>query len=170
MALMNYTGMDNNMPQTFSSMLDRFFNESLNTRGFSGFTPHVDACETPNGYEIEVALPGVKKEDISIDFQEGRLTISGERKFERKEENKRYQMLETQYGSFARTFQLPDNVKPENIKADFVDGILQVAIPKDEKKTMKHQIKISSSAESKNSGKSKRVEVTSDDGSRTVEA
>ena len=164
MALMNYSGMDNSMPQTFSSMLDRFFNESVNSRNLSVFTPHVDACETQNGYEIEIALPGVKKEDISIDFQEGRLTITGERKFERKEENKRYQILETQYGSFSRTFQLPDIVKPENIKAEMVDGILMVTIPKDEKKTMKHQIKIGTGSENKNLNKPKRVTVNSDDG------
>ena len=85
MALNRYTGMESNMPQSFSSMLDRFFNESVNTKGLSSFTPHVDACETQNGYEIEVALPGIRKEDISIDFQEGRLTITGERKFEKSE-------------------------------------------------------------------------------------
>ena len=169
MALVNYNGMDSSMPQTFSSMLDRFFNESVNSRNLSAFTPHVDACETKSGYEIEVALPGVKKEDISIDFQEGRLTITGERKFERKEENKRYQMLETQYGSFSRTFQLPDNVKAEDIKAEMEDGILMVTVPKDEKKTMKHQIKISSGSGNKSSGKTKKVDVTSDDG-KAVEA
>src|SRR5690606_21601374 len=104
MVLRKYNGMQNEMPQTFSSMLDRFFNESVNTRGFAGFTPHVDACETENGYEIEVALPGIRKEDIAIDFQEGKLTISGERRFEKKEEGRRYQMLETQYGTFSRSF------------------------------------------------------------------
>jgi HSP20 family protein len=168
MALLNYNGMDNNIPQTFSSMLDRFFNESVNSRNFSAFTPHVDACETERGYEIEVALPGVKKEDVSIDFQEGRLTITGERKFEHEEKNKRYQMLETQYGSFSRTFQLPDIVKPEDIRAEMEDGILLVTIPKDEKKTMKHQVKISSNSNNKNSGKTKRVGVSSD--GKTVDA
>lgn len=145
MALIGCNGMDNNMPQTFTFMLDRFFNESVNSRNLSAFTPHVDACEIEKGYEIEVALPGVKKEDISIHFQEGRLTIMGERKFERKGNNMRYQMLETQYGSFTRTFQLPDNVEPKSIKAEMEDGMLLVTVPKDEKKTMKHQIKMSSS-------------------------
>jgi HSP20 family protein len=169
MALTNYNGMDNNMPQTFSSMLDRFFNESVNSRNISAFTPHVDTCETEKGYEIEVALPGVKKDDITIDYQEGRLSITGERKFERKEHSKRYQILETQYGTFTRTFQLPDNIKPENIKADMQDGILLISVPKDAKKTMKHQIKISSNSENKDSGKSKKVNVNSEDG-KSVEA
>ncbi|WP_240773229.1 Hsp20/alpha crystallin family protein [Pontibacter sp. SGAir0037] len=141
-------------------MLDRFFNESLNTRSVTGFTPHVDAYETDNGFEIEVALPGVKKEDINIDFQEGKLTISGERKFERREDSKRYHMVETQYGSFTRTFYLPDNVKADQIKAQLTDGVLVVSVPKDEQKTMKHQIKITSGSDkAKASAKPKAVEV-----------
>jgi HSP20 family protein len=145
MALNRYTGMETNMPQTFSSMLDRFFNESVNSKGLSSFTPHVDACETQNGYEIEVALPGIRKEDVSIDFQEGRLTITGERRFEKSEgDGRRYQMLETQYGTFNRTFYLPDNVNPDKIKARMENGILMVTVPKDEHKTMKRQITIAS--------------------------
>ncbi|WP_299984770.1 Hsp20/alpha crystallin family protein [uncultured Pontibacter sp.] len=141
-------------------MLDRFFNESVNSRGFSGFTPHVDACETENGYEIEVALPGIRKEDIAIDFQEGKLTISGERRFEKKEEGRRYQMLETQYGTFSRSFYLPDNVDADKISAQLQDGVLVVNVPKDEQKTMKRQISISGGEEVKQPAKQKRVAAT----------
>jgi HSP20 family protein len=157
MVLRKYNGMQNEMPQTFSSMLDRFFNESVNTRGFTGFTPHVDACETENGYEIEIALPGIRKEDIAIDFQEGKLTISGERRFEKKEEGRRYQMLETQYGTFSRSFYLPDNVNPDKISAQLQDGVLMVSVPKDEHKTMKRQITIAGGEEAKQQVKQKRV-------------
>lgn len=160
MALTRYNGMQENMPNTFSAMLDRFFNESVNSRNFSGFTPHVDACETENGYEVEAALPGVKKEDISIDFQEGKLTITGERKLEKQEEGRRYHMLETQYGSFSRTFYLPDNVNPDKITAEFNDGILLVNIPKDEKKVMKRQINISAGAGSENKADKKKKAVS----------
>ncbi|MBD1398253.1 Hsp20/alpha crystallin family protein [Pontibacter sp. JH31] len=160
MVLRKYNGMQQEMPQTFSSMLDRFFNESVNTRGFSGFTPHVDACETENGYELEIALPGIRKEDVAIDFQEGKLTISGERRFEKKEEDRRYQMLETQYGTFSRTFYLPDNVDPDKIAAHLQDGILMVTVPKDEQKTMKRQIAISGGEEAKTQSKQKRVVAT----------
>ena len=171
MALSRYTGMENNMPQTFSSMLDRFFNESVNARGMSSFTPHVDACETENGYEIDVALPGIKKEDISIDFQEGRLTISGERNFERQEgDGKRYQMLETQYGSFSRTFYLPDNVNPDKIKARMENGILMVTVPKDEQKTMKRQITISSEEEQDDTKTIKAKKAKTTENGRAVEA
>ncbi|MBF8964725.1 Hsp20/alpha crystallin family protein [Pontibacter sp. FD36] len=160
MVLRKYNGMQDDMPQTFSSMLDRFFNESVNSRGFAGFTPHVDACETENGYEIEVALPGIRKEDIAIDFQEGKLTISGERRFEKKEEGRRYQMLETQYGTFSRSFYLPDNVDADKISAQLQDGVLVVNVPKDEQKTMKRQITISGGEEAKQPAKQKRVAAT----------
>ena len=67
------------MPQSFSTMLDRFFQDSMAGRGrVSTFSPQVDAYETDKGYEIEVSLPGLKQEDIKVDFQQGRLTISGE--------------------------------------------------------------------------------------------
>ncbi len=89
-------------------------------------------------------MPGLSKEDINIDFQEGKLTIAGERKFKNEEENqnKKYHLLETQYGSFSRTFFLPDNVNPAQIDAHFENGILHVVVPKDEQKVKKHQIQI----------------------------
>ncbi|MBC5992967.1 Hsp20/alpha crystallin family protein [Pontibacter cellulosilyticus] len=152
MALNRYSGMQEGMPNSFSSMLDRFFNESVNSKNVSGFTPHVDACETEKSYEIEVALPGVRKENINIDFHEGRLTITGERSLEKKEEGRRYHMLETQYGSFSRTFYLPDKVSPDKISAHLEDGVLMVTVPKDEHKTMRRQINISSANDNKNKG------------------
>lgn len=157
MALSRYSGMQDSMPNSFTSMLDRFFNESVNTRTLSDFTPHVDASETEKGFELQLALPGVKAEDIHIDFQEGKLTISGERKFERKEDGRRYHMVETQYGSFSRSFYLPDKIDPDKISAHFEDGVLLVNVPKDEHKTMKRQINISS-ASGASKGKEKAVE------------
>lgn len=162
MALSRYNGMQDSMPNSFSSMLDRFFNESVNTRSLSDFTPHVDASETDQGFEIHLALPGVKAEDIHIDFQEGKLTISGERKLERKEDGRRYHMIETQYGSFSRSFYLPDKVDPDKISAHFEDGVLRVNVPKDAHKTMKRQINVSSAtggnASGGGKGKEKAVE------------
>lgn len=156
MALSRYNGMQESMPNSFSTMLDRFFNESVNTRSLSDFTPRADASETDKGFEVELALPGVKPEDLQIDFQEGKLTVSGERKFERKEDGRRYHMIETQYGAFSRSFYLPDKVDPDKISAHFEDGVLQVFVPKDVHKTMKRQINISSG--SGNKGKTKSVE------------
>src|SRR3712207_1232403 len=105
MTITKYNGyLTDKMPQTFSTMLDRFFNETVNNRRqLADFTPHVDAFETETQYEFNVSLPGLNKDDINIDFQEGKLTISGERKFNQEEsQNKKYHLLETQYGSFSR--------------------------------------------------------------------
>ncbi|MCB2378597.1 Hsp20/alpha crystallin family protein [Hymenobacter sp. BT635] len=131
------------MPGSFSTMLDRFFNDSLASRGrLSSFSPQIDAYETERGYEIEAALPGMKTEDIKVDFQQGRLSISGERHFRNEQNQRRYHMVESSFGSFHRSFQLPDTVNPEQIQARFEDGILHITVPKDEQKTMRHQIQI----------------------------
>lgn len=127
----------------FSTMLDRFFNDSLASRGrLNSFSPHVDAYETEKSYEIEAALPGMKREDIKVDFHQGRLTIAGERQFRNEQNQRRYHVVESSFGSFQRSFQLPDTVDASRIEAAFEDGILRVTVPKDEQKTMRHQIQI----------------------------
>lgn len=137
------SGFEDMMPQTFSSMLDRFFNDSVNSRErLNRFSPMVDTCETENGFELEMALPGMKKEDIQLDYQQGRLTISGERQFKNEQKDKRYHLIESQYGSFSRSFQFPDTVKPESIEAVFENGILHVRVPKDEQKTARRRIEV----------------------------
>ncbi|UOG74894.1 Hsp20/alpha crystallin family protein [Hymenobacter tibetensis] len=127
----------------FSTMLDRFFNDSLASRGrVNSFSPHVDAYETEKSYEIEAALPGMKREDIKVDFHQGRLTIAGERQFRNEQNQRRYHMVESSFGSFQRSFQLPDTVDAGRIEASFEDGMLRVSVPKDEQKTMRHQIQV----------------------------
>ncbi|WP_324674297.1 Hsp20/alpha crystallin family protein [Hymenobacter sp. GOD-10R] len=139
------------MPGSFSSMLDRFFSDSLASRGrVASFSPQVDAYETEKGYEIEAALPGLKREDIKVDFHQGRLTIAGERQFRNEQNQRRYHVVESSYGSFSRSFQLPDTVDPSKIEASFEDGVLHVTVPKDEKKTMRHQIQVRGSQNSSN--------------------
>lgn len=131
------------MPVTFSSMLDRFFTDSLASRGHvNSFSPQVDAYETEQGYQIEAALPGLRREDIKVDFQRGRLTISGERSFKNEQNQRRYHVVESSYGSFQRSFQLPDTVDAGRIEANFEDGVLRVTVPKDQQKTMRHQIEV----------------------------
>ena len=128
---------------SFSTMLDRFFNDSLASRGrVSSFSPHVDAYETERSYEIEAALPGLKREDIKVDFHQGRLTISGERHFRNEQNQRRYHLVESSYGSFQRSFQLPDTVDAGSIQATFEDGMLRVSVRKDQQKTMRHQIEV----------------------------
>ncbi|MFC5271002.1 Hsp20/alpha crystallin family protein [Adhaeribacter terreus] len=142
---------DETTPSSFSSMLDRFFNDSLNSRkAMASFTPHVDTSETDEAYEIEVSLPGLKKEEIDIDFQDGRLTISGERKFSDEKRTKKYHMLESQYGSFMRSFYLPDTINSEAIDAEFEDGVLRINVPKETRKIARKQIQIKGASDKKN--------------------
>ena len=144
MAIQKYQDSFGDMtPQSFSTMLDRFFQDSVSGRGrVNAFSPQVDAYETEKGYQIEVALPGLKREDIKVDFQQGRLTISGERQFKNERNERRYHIVESSYGSFQRSFELPDTVEPRQIQANFEDGVLHVVVPKDAEKTMRHQIQI----------------------------
>ncbi|RAK62724.1 Hsp20/alpha crystallin family protein [Hymenobacter edaphi] len=131
------------MPQSFSAMMDRFFNDSMNSRGqLNAFVPHVDAYETEQSYEIEAALPGLKRDDIKVEFQHGRLSISGERRLQQERHGRRYHLLESQYGSFHRSFQLPDVASAQGIDAQFEDGVLRISVPKDQQKTLRHQIQV----------------------------
>jgi HSP20 family protein len=132
------------VPTSFSNLIDRFFNESVTRSGGSAysFVPRVDILEEEKAFEIHVAVPGMKKDDFKIDLKDNFLTISGERKLnkERKEDN--FYSFETQYGTFSRSFSLPENVDANKITAKYVDGILEVTVPKDEKKTLKTTIKV----------------------------
>ena len=97
------------------------------------FTPAVNEKVDENGYHLEVDLPGVKKEDIDISVNDGVLTISGERKLEKKEEKDNYTRIESFFGRFERAFKLPNDADLENIDAKYENGVLKIFIPKKEK-------------------------------------
>lgn len=96
------------------------------------FTPPVDLHESDDGYLISVDLPGVNEKDIKIDVSNGRLSISGERTHERREEGKGFRRFERAHGRFERAFQLPQDVNQEKIQARFENGVLEVLVPKTE--------------------------------------
>jgi heat shock protein Hsp20 len=79
---------------------------------------------------IKAELPEVKKEDLSVTFDNGTLTISGQRRHEKEQENENEIRVERFYGSFSRTFSLPDDIDPKGIQAETKDGVLRVRIPK----------------------------------------
>ena len=121
------------VPATVDGFLDRFFNDSVaQTR--NSFNPRVDVAETEKAFEIQVAVPGFDKKDFNIDLEKGKLTISGERKFKNEKKEKNFYTLQTQYGQFSKSFQLPDNVKAKEISAAYDNGILNITIPKGEVK------------------------------------
>lgn len=100
----------------------------------SGFTPVVSTREGEFAYHVEADLPGVKKEDISVETKDNILTISGERKHKDEVKKDDYYKLESSYGKFVRSFTLPKGVDAENIKASCENGVLEVVIPKLTKK------------------------------------
>ncbi|SMD41519.1 HSP20 family protein [Aquiflexum balticum DSM 16537] len=141
MKLVKYNQLEPNYPATFSSLLDRFFNDSIG-QNIKQFTPAVDISEDEKQFEIHVSVPGMKKGDFNLELNDGRLTISGERKLEEKKEGKNFHTLETHYGSFSRSFYLPENVKEDGIAAAYEDGLLKVSLPKEEKKVNKSKIEV----------------------------
>ena len=142
MSIIRYNANDF-VPTSFSSLIDPFFNENMTRMGGSTFVPRVDIVENDNSYEIHVAAPGMNKEDFQLEVKDQFLTISGERKFTNETKERNFHSLETQYGSFSLSFSLPENVDGAKISARYVNGILEVTIPKDEKKALKQTIKVS---------------------------
>ena len=96
----------------------------------SEWTPLVDLAEDDKEYLIKAELPEVKKEDVKVTVENGVLTITGERKFEKEEENKKYHRIERAYGSFMRSFTLPQDAAGDKVNAEFKDGVLKVHLPK----------------------------------------
>jgi len=97
------------------------------------FTPAVNEKVDENGYHLEIDLPGVKKENIEISVNDGILTISGERKLERKEEKENYTRIESFFGRFERSFKLPADADADAIEAKYEDGVLKLYIPRRQK-------------------------------------
>ena len=129
-------------PISFSKLFDQFYNDSFARTGGSTFVPRVDIVENENAFEVHVAAPGLNKEDFKIEVDGGVLTVSGERKFTEEKKEKNFRSIETQYGSFKRSFNLPESVDAEKIHAKYNNGILELNIPKDEKKIQKQTIKV----------------------------
>jgi len=108
----------------------------------SGFTPNVNTREDEKSYYVEVDLPGVKKEDITIDLNDGILTIKGERKLKKEISEKDYYRVETSFGKFQRSFSINDSIDLENITAESNDGVLSIIIPKKDKENNTKKIEI----------------------------
>lgn len=131
----------------FASM-QRYFNNypvsstTNSDTSISSFTPSVNTREGEFAYHVDVDLPGVKKENINIDIDEGKLTISGERELKEEVKEEDYYKVETSFGKFQRVFTLPDNVDIENITASSENGVLEVVIPKVNKEQSKKRIEI----------------------------
>ena len=108
------------------------------------WSPLVDITEDDKEYLIKADLPEVKKEDVKLTVQDDVMSISGERKYEKEEKGKKYHRIERAYGSFMRSFTLPEDADGSKISAEYKDGVLKVPLPKSEKAKPKSiEVKVS---------------------------
>ena len=134
-------GLESQVNRIFNELFDRSQESNLTT-----WAPAVDIFEGENELVVKADLPDIKPEELDIRVENNILTIRGERKFEKKVDEKNYLRVERSYGSFARSFSLASTVNAEAIKADYRDGVLTLTIPKREEAKPK-QIKVNVSAQ-----------------------
>ena len=121
---------------TLQDRMNRLFRESYNEGGrdealaTSSFAPAVDVYEDEHKVTLKIEVPGIDEKDIDVRVENNVLTVSGERKIEREEKEENYRRVERQYGSFTRTFTLPQTVDTENVSANYDKGVLKVSLPK----------------------------------------
>ncbi len=116
----------------FNEVFDSFFNDSFLHDRYTTKVPSVNIAETDNDFHIELAVPGLKKDEIKINLEKNQLIVSAESKNENVEEGKKYSRKEFNYSSFKRTFNLPEDADFSKINADYVDGILKIDVAKRE--------------------------------------
>ena len=116
--------------KAFEDTMSKLFAAEPNGRPW---VPAVDIIENENALIVKADVPDVKFEDIDVHLENGTLTLKGERKFEKNTDEKGgYHRMERAYGSFERSFSLPDTVDPEHVKAEYTNGVLTVTLPKKE--------------------------------------
>ncbi|KAL7613937.1 hypothetical protein Lser_V15G05543 [Lactuca serriola] len=119
--------------QGFSSVLNNLPESSRETAAITN--ARIDWKETPEAHVFKADIPGLKKEEVKVEVEEGRvLQISGERSKEHEEKNDRWHRVERSSGKFLRRFRLPENAKMEEVKATMENGVLTVTVPKSEEK------------------------------------
>lgn len=137
--------------QDVSSRLNRIFGRADRADSDSGmlavadWMPSVDISETDSAYLVKGEIPGVKKEDVRVTIEDGMLTIQGERKQEKEEKGKKFHRVECSYGSFMRSFRVPDDADESKVKAEFKDGMLNVTLtkaPKEKAKSSAINVKV----------------------------
>lgn len=134
---------DSVVPSNMMGLIDSVFNDSVAKFERSVFfTPRVDVIEKAAQYEIHMALPGMVKDQISIEVEKDTLKISGERKMKEAGEGEKFHKIENYYGTFSRIFNLPEHADKERIEASFENGMLLVTVPKLEVKEIKNTVKI----------------------------
>jgi len=132
--------------RAFNSMLSELLRDAqpATPQPSTSFVPAADIFETAQGFELHLALPGVAKEAVSIDFQDGQLVVAGSRPAPATEGEAAAQLrrVETRFGEFRRAFRLPETVNVKAIGAELADGLLRVTLPFDTEKVTKQRIEV----------------------------
>ena len=115
-------------------IFDRFFDFELPTlfEGEEMVHPHFDISETEKEYVMSGEIPGIDVKDLNVTLTDGIITIKGEKKKETEEKQENYHRIERHYGSFERSFRVPDKAKTEKLDAQYKDGVLKLTLPKAE--------------------------------------
>lgn len=136
-------------PHRFTKEIDNFFNDFFNSPALRedsnfDFIPRVNISETDHDVSLKFELPGMEKDDIKVMIKDKVLTVSGERKTENEETGKNFVRSEMSYGSFSRSFTLPETVSQDKVDANYKNGILELTLmKKEEAKPKEVEIKIS---------------------------
>ncbi|MBW2184143.1 MAG: Hsp20/alpha crystallin family protein [Deltaproteobacteria bacterium] len=110
--------------------MDNWFDNSSFTEPLEGlWSPAVDIEEKDGKYLVKADLPGLKKKDIHLELHDGYLTLTGERKSENEEKKENYHRIERTYGTFQRSFKVPEGITEKDIKAKYHDGVLELTVP-----------------------------------------
>jgi HSP20 family protein len=121
---------------TLQDRMNRLFRDSFSQEGpeqalaTSTFAPPVDVYEDEHNIVLKVEVPGIDEKDIDVRIENNTLTVHGERKFEKEEKEENYRRVERSYGSFTRSFTLPNTVDPEQVQADYEKGVLKIKLAK----------------------------------------
>lgn len=133
----------NSLMPGFSDVFDSVFNDTFFTDRMISRVPAANISETKDNYHVEIAAPGLKKEDFKLNLERNVLNISVEKRKEEKQEERNFSKREYSYSSFVRSFTLPESANENGIQATYNNGILTIDIPKrEEAKTVSRQIEI----------------------------
>lgn len=143
MTLVKFNNKTRNTAPYFNNVFDSLFSDALNKNYGVNKVPNVNIYENENEYKIELAAPGLSKEDFKIDLKKDNLSVWAEKKVDAANQ-KDYSRKEFEYSSFARSFILPEGVDAEKISAEYINGILTITIGKqDEAKNAHKEIVVS---------------------------
>jgi HSP20 family protein len=142
---------------TLQDRMNRLFHDSFSegreeALTTTAFAPPVDVYEDEHNVTLKIEVPGIDEKDIDVRIENNTLTVHGERKFEKEEKEENYRRVERQYGSFTRTFTLPNTVDTENVAANYEKGVLKIKLAKKAEAKPK-QIKVNVGSEKSLEGK-----------------